>query len=219
MSYPTHGCSLTTDNFSVRYKLTQTFANGNYQFTVGGDDGYRLSLDGGSTWAINNWGDHSYATSTYTVALNGSVNMVLEYYENGTGQNRISFNEVAVCVGSGDPTVYGTNNTWQGYIYQGMNFDLYKGSVTEGSSTDPHFDENFGTSGSTPVTYTTNSCSIQTQQFSVRYRLKKTLSNANYTITVGGDDGFRFSLDGGSTWVINKWNDQSYMAARLFGNA
>ena len=62
-------------------------------FDVGADDGYRLSLDGGSTWVINNWGDHSYTLpAIYSATLNGTYNMVLEYYENG-GQNRISMND------------------------------------------------------------------------------------------------------------------------------
>ena len=210
VNYNTNGCSVYTDTFSVRYKLTQTFASGNYQFIVGGDDGFRFSLDGGATWAINSWADHAYTTSTYTIALSGSYNMVLEYYEH-TGFNRISFNLSSICTGTGDPTIFGTNNVWNGYIYQGMTFNLYKGSVTEGTAANPNFDENFGTAGSTPVTYTTNSCSIQTAQFSARYRLQKTFATANNVIiTVGGDDGYRFSLDGGSTWVINKWNDQSY---------
>jgi hypothetical protein len=212
VTYNTNGCSITTDNFSVRYKLTQTFANGNYLFTVGGDDGYRLSLDGGVTWAINDWNDQSYTTNTYTVALNGTYNMVLEYYEN-SGQNRISFNVAAICTGTGDPTVYGTNNVWQAYIYQGMNFNLYKGLVTEGSAMNPNFDENFGTSGNTPIAFSTNSCSIQTAQFSARYRLKQTLTSAKYVFTVGGDDGYRFSLDGGNTWVINNWSDHGYTSS------
>jgi len=206
VTYNTNGCSITTENFSLRYKLTQTFANANYLFTVGGDDGYRLSLDGGATWAINNWGDHSYASSTYTIALNGTYNMVLEYYESG-GQNRISFNVAAICMGTGNPNTYGTNNVWQAYLYQGMNFDLYKGSITEGTSMNPNFNENFGTSNGT---YTTGSCSIQTEQFSARYRLQQNLVSGHYLITVGGDDGYRFSLDGGATWVINNWNDHGY---------
>ena len=209
VTYNTNGCSITTQNFSVRYKLIQNFASGNYLFTVGGDDGFRLSLDGGATWVINRWNDQSYTTSTYTVALNGATNMVLEYYENG-GDNRITFNVTPICMGTGDPTVYGTGNIWNGYVYQGMNFDLYKGQVSEGSAGGPDFDENFGNPGGGTVTYNTNSCSIQTQQFSARYRLTKTFPANTYTFFVGGDDGYRLSLDGGATWAINKWNDQSY---------
>lgn len=209
-SYTTNGCPVTTQDFAVRYKLKQSFTSGTYIITVGGDDGYRLSLDGGSTWAINKWNDQSYTTTAYTVTLNGTYNMVLEYYENG-GDNRVSFNIVQVCTGSENQTVSGTGNVWNGYIYQGMNFDLYKGKVTEGSAAGPNFDENFGNTGnSNTATYNTSSCSITTYQFSARYRLTKTLSNTTYTFTIGGDDGYRFSLDGGATWAVNKWNDQSY---------
>ncbi|HEY4064037.1 MAG TPA: T9SS type A sorting domain-containing protein [Puia sp.] len=205
-NYNTNGCAIYTDNFSVRYKLTQVFASGNYSITVGGDDGYRLSLDGGATWTINQWNDQSYNTTNITIALNGSYNIIFEYYENG-GDNRVSFNVTPICTGTGDPTIYGTGTTWMGYIYQGMNFDQYKGSVTEGLT----FDENFGNSGaSNTATYNTSSCSITTYQFSARYRLQQNLTPAHYLFTVGGDDGYRLSLDGGATWVINNWGDHSY---------
>ena len=210
VSYNTNGCPITTQDFAMRYKLTQAFASANYSITVGGDDGYRLSLDGGATWAIDNWNDHGYTTTTITLALNGSYNMVLEFYENG-GANRVSFNIVQICTGTEDPSVYGTNNVWNGYLYQGMNFGMFKGKVTEGSVGSPNFDENFGNaSGSNSATYATSSCAVTTYQFSARYRLTKTFTNNTYTFTLGGDDGYRFSLDGGATWVINRWNDQSY---------
>ncbi|HTI92936.1 MAG TPA: T9SS type A sorting domain-containing protein [Puia sp.] len=205
VNYPTNGCSVYTEGFSMRYKLTQSLT-GNYTITVGADDGYRLSLDGGSTWAINNWNDHAYTTTAITVNLSGATNLILEYYENGGG-NRVSFNIVQNCSGTGNPAIYGTNNVWMGYLYQGTNFDTYKGSVTEGSSMNPNFDENFGTPNGP---YYTSSCSVITEQFSARYRLQDNLAAATYIITIGGDDGYRFSLDGGSTWVINKWNDQGY---------
>lgn len=208
-NYATSACSVYTDTFSVRYKLNQTL-NGNYTITVGGDDGYRLSLDGGNTWVINNWNPHGYTTTTYTTSLAGATKLVLDYYE-AYGDNRVSFNIVQNCTGTGDTTVYGTGNIWNGYIFQGMNFQQYKGEVNEGISSNPAFDENFGnTSNSNTATYNTNSCSITTYQFSARYRLTQTLAAGHYVFTVGGDDGFRFSLDGGNTWAINKWNDQSY---------
>lgn len=210
VNYNTNGCSITTDNFSVRYKLTQSFASGNYAITVGGDDGFRFSLDGGATWVINQWQDQSYTTTTYNVALNGSYNMVLEYYQDG-GANQVSFNITQICTGTGNPATYGTNNVWMGYLYQGMNFDLYKGSVTEGTAGSPSFDENFGNpGGSNSNTFNTNSCAVTTFQFSARYRLTQVLSAGTYSFTAGGDDGYRLSLDGGNTWVINNWNDHAY---------
>ncbi|MBX2925005.1 MAG: hypothetical protein KF746_22580 [Chitinophagaceae bacterium] len=206
VSYATNGCPVQTSTFSVRYKLRKTFANGTYQFVVGGDDGFRLSFDGGDTWAIDRWNDQSYTTQTYTIALNGSYDMVLEFYENG-GANRISFSMAAVCTPSGNPAVYGTGNVWYGYVYDGTNFDTYIGRVTEGFAGNPDFDESFGGSN---VTYTTSSCSTPTETFSMRYRLTKNFSGGTYRFIVGGDDGYRLSIDGGSTWLINSWNLQSY---------
>ena len=202
-NYNTNGCSVKTESFSVRYKLTKTFTSGSYTFTVGGDDGYRLSLNGGSTWVINEWNDHAYTSSTYTVTLNGTYNMVLEYYENG-GDNRISFQ---VSAPETNTSAYGTDHIWFGYVYDGTNFDTYAGKVTEGSLTDPSFSEDFGGSN---VNYATNGNSVQTETFSVRYRLTESYLSGSYTFFVGGDDGYRLSFDGGNTWAINKWWDQSY---------
>ena len=214
VNYPTNGCSVYTEGFSVRYKLQQSFT-GNYTITVGGDDGYRLSIDGGSTWVINNWNDHGYTTTSATVNLSGTTSFVLEYYENG-GDNRVTFNMTQNCSGTGDPTLYGSGNTWNGFLYQGMNFETYKGSVTEGSAVGSNFDENFGNpGGSNTNIYNTSSCYVQTYQFSARYRLTQNLAAGTYVFTVGGDDGFRFSVDGGSTWAINQWNDQSYNSSTV----
>lgn len=213
INYSTNGCNVYTDNFSVRYKLKKSFSNGNYDFTVSGDDGYRLSLDGGATWVIDNWSEHSYTSTTYSVLLNGNYNMVLEFFES-YGDNRVTFSVAASCTGNGNPASYGTSNTWKGYLYQGKNFDAYKGFITEGNNTNMNFDEDFGGSN---TTFSTSNCSVTTEQFSARFRLRKTFSAGSYTITVGGDDGYRLSLDGGSTWVIDKWNDQSYNVTTYTG--
>jgi hypothetical protein len=209
VTYNTNGCSITTDNFSVRYKLTQSFT-GNYTITVGGDDGYRLSLDGGATWPINNWNDHVYTTSSYTITLSGPTNLVLEYYQDG-GANRVTFQITQNCTGTGNQTIYGTGNIWNGYIYQGMNFDVYKGMLDEGNAAGPDFDESFGNpSGNNNNTFNTSGCTVSNFQFSARYRLTQNLAAGTYVFTVGGDDGYRFSLDGGTTWVINNWADHVY---------
>ena len=206
VTYNTNGCSTSTETFSARYKLRKNFANNTYDITVSGDDGYRLSVDGGTTWVINNWGDHAYTTTTYTVSLNGNTNLVLEYYEN-TGQNRISVSIATACVGTENQNTYGTGNLWRAYVYTGTNFNAYKGLVSEGSAASPNFDESFGGDN---VSYTTSACTIITENFSVRYRQRIHLNAGTYIFTVGGDDGYRLSLDGGTSWVIDKWNDQSY---------
>ena len=221
-TYNTNGCSITATQFSVRYRLQESFV-GNFTITVGGDDGYRLSLDGGITWPINKWNDQSYTTTTITVNLTGSTKFVLDYYQDG-GASQVSFNITQNCQGTSDTTVYGTNGIWNGYVFEGMNLQgIYKGMMNEGSTNDPNFDESFGNpSGSNTATFNTNSCTVTTYQYSVRYRLNQNLAAGNYVITVGGDDGFRLSLDGGNTFPINRFNDQSYTTstytATLNGN-
>ncbi len=209
-TYSTNGCSIQTESFSVRYKLRRNFTNGRYNFTVGGDDGYRLSLDGGTTWVINNWNDQAYTTTTYSAVLNGYVNIVLEYYEN-SGDNRVTFNLSGPCA-TNNTNVYGTNNIWKGYIYQGMNFDAYLGMINEGTTGSAGFNESFG---GTNVLFATSGCNVQTEVFSARFRLTKTFANGDYTFFVGGDDGFRLSFDGGATWAINNWADHGYTVNTL----
>lgn len=89
---PDHGCAFITERFSVRYKMKLDVSPGDYTFDVKGDDGFRLSLDGGNTWVINMWSDGTKKSqyATLSVADTGQVNMVLEYYENRM-DNFISF--------------------------------------------------------------------------------------------------------------------------------
>lgn len=205
VNYPTSNCDVSTELFSVRYKLSKNFSSGTYTVTVGGDDGYRFSTDGGATWVINAWTDHSYQTTTASVTLNGTHNLVLKYYERN-GDNRVTFNITAGCASGENQSAYGTG-LWTGYVYSGTNFDTYKGSYAKGSVNNPNFDESFGGDN---TTFNTSGCPITTENFSVRYRMTKTLAAGTYIITVGGDDGYRLSLNGGSTYVINQWSDRSY---------
>lgn len=205
-NYNTNGCNVQRTSFSVRYRLRKTFSSGYYNFLVGGDDGYRLSIDGGTTWIINRWNDQAYATTGTTVLLNGTYDLVLEYYEN-TGTNRISFIVSQDCIGSENTAVYGTSNVWNGYIYDGTNFDYFKGRMNQGNSSSPDFDQSFG---GNDVSLSTSSCNLQTETFSVRYRLRKVFPGGSYRFVVGGDDGYRLSLNGGTSWVINNWNPHSY---------
>jgi pimeloyl-ACP methyl ester carboxylesterase len=59
------------------------------RFTVGGDDGYRLSVDGNNI--INSWKDHPYdQTTRYAYLTPGPHSLRLEYYER-TGNARLKF--------------------------------------------------------------------------------------------------------------------------------
>lgn len=206
VNYNTSGCAVYTDTFSVRYKLAKNFTAGNYRITVGADDGYRLSLDGGTTWMINEWHDQGYASRSATVYLDGSYNMVLEFYEH-FGGNRVTF-ALAQLGNPGNEYVYGSNYTWIGHMYQGRSFGTYIGDINEGSPSSSNFNTQFGGSN---TSLPTSSGSVTTNDFSGRFMLHTNLAAGNYTFTVGGDDGFRFSIDGGVSWLINEWTDHSYM--------
>ena len=82
------GASLQS-NFSMRLRRRQVFAPGSYTFSIAGDDGIRLSLDGGATWILSSWVDELYTDSRKTTAsaspdgicLSGPVDMVIEYFQ------------------------------------------------------------------------------------------------------------------------------------------
>ena len=109
-----------SDNFMVRYLMKTTTVEGTYNITVGGDDGYRLYIDGQLINSATNWGDHSYLTNSIQVKLSAGVHsFILEYYEN-VGSSRTSFSYGLI---KGDPSVFGIN-VWNVYGYNAPNFSL-----------------------------------------------------------------------------------------------
>jgi hypothetical protein len=71
------------DNFSARFTKTWTTTEArDVTFLAGGDDGYRVSVNG--TRIVDNWDDHAHEWSTQTVTLPaGTHTIVFEFYENG----------------------------------------------------------------------------------------------------------------------------------------
>jgi len=101
----TNICGSYADYFTVRFKMNKNYVAGYYTITVGADDGYRLSLDGGATFvsSLSDWALHSYGSKTATILLSGSTDLVLEYFENA-GSSRVSFNITALPCESTAPT-------------------------------------------------------------------------------------------------------------------
>lgn len=125
-------CGTYIEKFAMRFKMKKTYAAGQYNIVVAGDDGYRLSIDGGANWIINNWGDHDYTTTSIAIALSGSTNMVLEYYQN-PGTSHVSFSCGLL---AGDPTVFG-DNVWNVYGFNATDINpaasTYAGYYTQGT--------------------------------------------------------------------------------------
>ncbi|HEY8513543.1 MAG TPA: hypothetical protein VIL31_16405, partial [Cyclobacteriaceae bacterium] len=81
------GCTFQLETFSVRFKNRQSFACGLHTFTVTSNNIARLSIDGGSTFIINN----ASGTGQATVHLTGGIyELVLEYVHD-TGSPEIHF--------------------------------------------------------------------------------------------------------------------------------
>jgi len=116
----TYLCNAPSERFFVRYKMTLNLNADIYNFTVGGDDGYRLYIDGVLT-TINNWNEHSYTSNsiTKTFATAGTHTFILEYY-NGPTTSHVSF---TYNKREGDPTEFG-NNVWNVYGYNEENIDI-----------------------------------------------------------------------------------------------
>ncbi|MFP9116338.1 T9SS sorting signal type C domain-containing protein [Flavobacterium sp. RNTU_13] len=101
----TNICGSYADYFTVRFKMNKNYVAGYYTITVGADDGYRLSLDGGATFvsSLSDWALHSYGSKTATILLSGNTDLLLEYFENA-GSSRVSFNITSLACESTAPT-------------------------------------------------------------------------------------------------------------------
>lgn len=75
--------------FSIRLECNENFPSGMYQLAIDGDDGIRLSIDGGNTWLLNTFYEEKYDTSYRSTAvqypngicLSGPTHLVIEYFQ------------------------------------------------------------------------------------------------------------------------------------------
>lgn len=110
-------CGTYLDDFSLRLRMTKTFAAGIYTFTVGADDGVRLWIDGVNILPVAAFNVHPFTvfTSTPQCLTAGTHDLVLEYFDRG-GFSRLTFDfaaapaplvgsPVSVCVNTATPTL------------------------------------------------------------------------------------------------------------------
>ncbi|MGE0588408.1 MAG: gliding motility-associated C-terminal domain-containing protein [Cyclobacteriaceae bacterium] len=109
-------CGSYLNDFSVRMRMTKTFAAGIYTFAVGSDDGVRLLVDGVSVLPAGAFNTHAFTnyTSSPVCLTAGTHNLVLEFFDRG-GFARVNFNysatpaptvsPVSLCVNSPAPTL------------------------------------------------------------------------------------------------------------------
>ncbi len=158
---PDYGCTFLTDDFMVRYKMAMSLEPGDYTFKVRGDDGFRLSLNGGASWVINQWSNgtkNTFSTFTLEVEQAATMNLVLEYYEGRIGnfiEFDYEFESLALPLEWGEvkADACGPDNclTWETIqekntshfelerSYNGLDWELFDSSVqAQGNSTEMH---------------------------------------------------------------------------------
>ncbi len=93
-------CGSYLDDYSIRFRMSKTFTTGSYTFTIGGDDGVRLFLDGVLVTVAPGGSFNTHAYTTYTsgsICLTGPHELVIEYFERG-GFSRVNFSYTQVIV-------------------------------------------------------------------------------------------------------------------------
>ena len=180
------GPAIPADGFSARWTQSTQLAAGNYAFTVTGDDGTRLYVDG--TLVLNNWADQGPTPHDVTVALaEGTHSIVLEYYEAFVGAvARLSYRPtdtppVAVPQFAGE---YFANRTLTGPPVLTRNDSVIDFNWGDGSP----------------------AANIPVNEFSVRWSRTETLTAGTYRLTARADDGVRVIVDG--TLAVDGWLDQ-----------
>ncbi|MAT99820.1 MAG: hypothetical protein CL608_21985 [Anaerolineaceae bacterium] len=88
------GSGINSDNFSVRWTRSLSFAAGLYRFTATSDDGIRVWVNGQQL--INSWTEHQPQTFTGDITLAaGTYPVQIEYFESvGGAQVQVSWTQI-----------------------------------------------------------------------------------------------------------------------------
>jgi glucose/arabinose dehydrogenase len=178
---------VTVDNFSARWTKTENLAAGNYEFTVTGDDGVRLLVDG--EVVIDKFIPQAPTTYRATKALAaGNHTIVLEYFENGGGAvAKLGYALTATPPPPAD-----------GYVAEYFNNKDLLAPVAV-TRTDAAIDFDWAGASPDPM--------INANNFSARWTKTIVAEAATYAFTVTADDGVRVLVDG--EVLINGFIDQA----------
>ena len=178
--------------FSGQWTKTVNFPAGNYEFTVGADDGVRLWIDGSLVY--NRWVDKSFSTETVIVPLSSGNHVIrVDYYEwGGSARLLADWSNVPVCAPD-DPQWFG--RYYNGTSLSNLKFERYDNSPNFdwGRGQPEHNGDDVGGNNTFSIEWT------RTMNFP---------APGTYRFTTGSDDGNRLYVNGNR--VINSWDDQSY---------
>lgn len=174
------------DDFSARWTRTVYFNTGTYRFTATMDDGMRVWVD--DILIIDSWTDSQvHSTSSDMFLSAGDHAIKVEYYEAG-GMAVAKFSWTAV---AGLPAV--PTDRWRGAYFNNMTLTGQPALVREDNEI--NFDWKLGSPSS----------SIQSDQFSARWRRDAALNAGVYRFTILADDGVRLWVNG--RLLIDEWHD------------
>ncbi len=146
--------------------------------------------------------DNTYTTPVVSATTNYWVSLSADGCESTRTQATATFPAVST-----ENQHLSGSDVWVGHVYDGNAFDSYYGIIPGIQS--ETINQNFG--GSTvcfDLVSGTNTRSIYTEYFSVRYRMT-TSRTGIFLIDLRADDGIRLSVNDGSSWVFNRWVPQS----------
>ncbi len=196
------------DNYATLWYMNNTYTDGVYVFsTPGNDDGRVLSNNGASSWNLmNDWGAGAGTTTTSPTAMNGNYNMVFFQRENTGG----SAARLTTCqMSGGNLQGYGTGN-WRVFDYATNNYNFnvadYRGTFTTGtaSATSASFGNLTNSQVATASNATGGQCGYTGSGQSIRALLTNSFTSGVYSVTIGNDDNYRISFDGGSNWPLQR---------------
>lgn len=188
--------SVDPDTFSAIYNGQFTFEAADYTFTVKGDDGLRLSIDG--QVVLDKWMNQLEATYTVTRTLTAGMHEVtLEYYEDyWKASVGLSWEKVTVpppppvSLSCTAPSL----NAFTGCYYNTNHFTDFVLARF-----DPGLNFDWGLNSPSPVVHADN--------FSATWLGNFTFATAgDYDFTVTVDDGVRLYVD--DVLILDKWLDQ-----------
>jgi subtilisin len=182
------------EHYSIRWTRTLTLTAGTYRFSVTGDDGIRLYIDG--QLKIDEW--RNQTATTYNVDVNlpaGNHEIRLEYYQyTGPAQARLTWGILnPFC----SQTVAADH--WKGEYFNNTNLVGSPVMIRD----DGALSINFNWGGDGPSS--TCNLFIFADYFSVRWTRTVNLSQGVYRFTVFSDNGVRLWID--NQLKVNRWTD------------
>jgi hypothetical protein len=175
---------LPANRFSGRWTRTVYASGGSYRFSVTGDDGVRLWIDG--ELVLDQWTVHPAETYTVDKYLErGLHDLRLEYFEN-TGQAVVEL-------------------SWSraGRVRPGWRAEYYNNMELAGQPVlvrnEPQISHDWGTGSPAEV--------IEPDTFSARWRTNEDFAPGTYRFALTVDDGGRLWVDG--ELLIDQWQDQA----------